>query len=330
MLSPDVRVEGFSAEHWLRLGDLFRAPQAEPDPGAARGGVVALTTSGRLRKLLSTRAGRLDPAAFPWPAALPALAACHNASWAVRLETGSLERFAERFGDRLRRSDSYLSQILELFRALREIEAEGGMEVWPWPISEWPIPHERAVLRVLDAFCPEGRVALVGVFERGDLYTCLAARRTRLGFDALLGADELEAEMGLLSGDWRRDYRFLSQAAERVLGPLSVGCFGELGTFQSLAANAPPGAWAAAVAAQEIVLAPLAPALIVPLGLDAGRVLLASVRGLANRFGAVGVLSSISPSLERGLPIFEDDIKAWLGFDPLRLLTRIMARRQRP
>lgn len=321
-------MEGFSAEQWLRLGDVFRVPQAHPAPGVARGGVVALTTDGRLRKLLSTRTGRLDPREFPWPVPLPELAARYGASWALRLSTGSLERFAERFGDRLRPGDTYLSQILELLRSLRETEADGGMEVWPWPVREWPIPNERAVVRAMDAFCAVGRVALLGVFDRGELYTCLAARRSVLGFDALLGPDELKEEMGLLSGDWRRDYRFLSQAAEKLLGPLSVGCFGELSTFQSLAANAPPGAWAAAVAARDIVVAPLSPAVAVPLGLDAGRVLLESVRGLASRFGAAGVLASLSPSFGGGLPIFEDDIKAWLGFDPLRLLTRIVARRQ--
>jgi len=204
------------------------------------------------------------------------------------------------------------------------------MVVWPWPIADWPIPNERAVVRALDALCPEGRVALLGVFERGELYTCLAARRAAAGFDALLGQDELDGEMGLLSGDWRRDYRFLAQAAERVLGPISVGCFGELFTFQSLAASRAPGAWAAAVAARDIVLAPLATALVVPLGFDAGRVVLESVRGFARRFGALGVLSSLSPNFDRGMPLFEADIRAWLGFDPLRLVLRLMARRQGP
>jgi hypothetical protein len=327
MLSPDVRVEGFSAEQWLRLGELFGAPMAEPDPRAARGGIVAVTTQGRLRKLLSTRTGRLDRSAVPWPLDLPELAARHDASWAVKLTTGSLERLAEQFADRLRPSDSYLSQILELLRALRDIEAEGGLEVWPWPVAEWPIPNERAVVRALDAVCPESRVALIGVFERGELYTALAARRGARGFDAIVGPGEFLPEMGLLSGDWQRDYRFLSEATERLLGPLAIGCFGELYTFQSLAHHAPPGAWAAAVAARDIVLAPITPALAVPLGLDAGRVLLHSMRGLAERLGAKEWLSTFSPNLGRAMPVFEADIKAWLGFDPIKLLARLMGRR---
>lgn len=327
MLSPDVRVEGFSSEQWLRLGEVFGPSSGPREPQLAQGGIVAVTTDGRLRKLLSTRSGRLELATEPWPSTLPELAARHGASWAVKLTTGSLERLAERFAERLRPDDTYLSQILELLRVLQEIEAGGGLEVWPWPVAEWPIPNERAVVRALDALCPEGRVALFGIFERGTLYTALAARRGPRGVDAIVGPGEIEPAMGLLSGDWQRDYRFLSEATERVLGPLAFGCFGELYTFQSLMRNAPAGAWAAAVAARDIVLAPISPALAVPLGLDAGRVLVRSVRDLAERVGAKAWLPSLAPALGKGLPFFETDIKAWLGFDPLRLLSRLMRNR---
>ena len=74
----------------------------------------------------------------------------------------------------------------------------------------------------------------------------------------------------------------------------------------------------------------IAPALVVPLGLDAGRVVLESFRGIAERFGAKGLFSSLSPSFQKGLPMFEDDIKAWLGFDPLRLLARLARRAPHP
>lgn len=332
MLSPDVRVTGFSAEEWLRLAELFRAPPkssvAAPE---ARGGVVAVTTEGRLRKLVATRSGRIDLNGQPWPVPLAELARRNDARWAVELTTGSLERLADRYGSRLRRSDTYLSQMLALLQVLRELETEGGIQLWPWPIAEWPIPTERAVVRVLDALCPSGRAAVIGVFERGELYTCVAARRGKLGFDALFGPGELRDEMGLLSGDWQRDYRFLAQSAERALGPLALGCFGELYTFQELAKSSAPGAWAAAVAARDIILSPVSPALALPLGLDAGRALWSSMRGVADRFGAtewlgaLGARGSWSPTLERGFSLFEADVKAWLGFDPLRLLTRLLA-----
>jgi hypothetical protein len=331
MLSPDVKVEGFSAEEWMRLGLVLRPPaQSEPAERAtaAAGGVVAVTTSGRLRKLVSTREGRLDLAAQPWPLALDELAARHHARWAVELTTGSLERFADRFADRLRPADTYLSQILELLLVLRELEASGELRVWPWPLADWPIPTERACVRALDALCPTGRVALLGVFARGELYTAVAARRGPRGIDAILGPDELRSTMGLLSGDWQRDYRFLAEAAERRVGPVGLGCFGELYTFQSLV-NAPPGSWAQAVAAREIVVTPVTPGVAIPLGLDAGRAVWAQVRGIAERFGAgdwLGAAGRFAPSLDRGLPMFENDVKAWLGFDPLRLLSRLLSK----
>ena len=173
-----------------------------------------------------------------------------------------------------------------------------------------------------------GRVALLGVFARGELYTAIATRRGARGIDALVGPDELRATMGLLSGDWQRDYRFLAEATERTVGPVGLGCFGELYSFQSLS-GAAPGAWSQAVAAREIVLTPVTPGLAIPLGLDAGRAVWAQVRGIAERFGAsewLGAAGRFGPALDRGLPMFENDIKTWLGFDPLRLLSRLLSR----
>ncbi|MFZ5891901.1 MAG: hypothetical protein ACOY0T_12675 [Myxococcota bacterium] len=328
MLSPDVRVEGFSAEEWLRIGHVFSPSQAPVATHARRGGVVALTTEGKLRKLVSTRRGRLEHAAQVWPCELSELAALHEASWAVELTTGSLDLLADRFAERLRPADTYLSQTLEFLFVLRELEASGHVRVWPWPVAEWPIPTERAVVRALDSLCPIGRVALLGVFARGALYSAVAVRRGARGIEAIVGPGELRPHMGLLSGDWQRDYRFLAEATEKVVGPLALGCFGELYTFQSLAGSA-PGSWALAVAGREVVLSPVTPALAVPLGLDAGRAVWASLRGFAERFGAsdwLDAASRLRPAREFGLPAFEADIKAWLGFDPLRLLSRLMAR----
>jgi hypothetical protein len=331
MLSPDVRVEGFTAEEWMRIGHVLRAPARSETRSASLGpvgGVVAVTTSGRLRKLVSTREGRIDLVSHPWPLELSELAARHSARWAIELTTGSLERLADRFADRLRQSDTYLSQVLEFLLVLRELEASRDLTMWPWPVADWPIPTERAFVRALDALCPTGRVALLGVFARGELYTAVAARRGARGIDAIVGPDELRVTMGLLSGDWQRDHRFLAEATERKVGPIGLGCFGELYTFQSLV-NAPAGAWAQAVAAREIVLTPVTPGVAIPLGLDAGRAVWQQVRGIAERFGGADWLSAagrFAPTLERGLPVFENDVKTWLGFDPLRLLSRLMSR----
>jgi hypothetical protein len=313
---------------WLRVGHVFSSPMPAAERKVARGGVVALTTSGKLRKLLSTRRGRLEHSTEVWPCELAELAARHEASWAVELTTGSLDLLADRFAERLRPADTYLSQMLEFLLVLRELEAAGQLRIWPWPVAEWPIPTERAVVRALDSLCPVGRVALLGVFARGALYSAVALKRGSRGIEAIVGPGELTPHMGLLSGDWQRDYRFLAEATEKVVGPLALGCFGELYTFQSLV-GAAPGSWALAVAGREIVLSPVTPALAVPLGLDAGRAVWASLRGFAERMGAADWLEAagrLRPGREFGLPAFEADIKAWLGFDPLRLLSRLLSR----
>jgi hypothetical protein len=331
MLSPDVRVSGFTAEEWQRLAHVVRPPPtkaAANGPSGPSGGVVALTTGERLRKLVSTKLGRLEISGEVWPCPLAELSARHQARWAVELSTGALEHLADRFAERLRPSDTYLSQTLEFFVVLRELESNGELRVFPWPIAEWPVPTERAVVRALDALCPVDRVALLGVFSRGELYTAMAARRGPRGIDAIVGPQALRGFTGLLSGDWQRDYRYLSEAAERALGPLALGCFAELYTFQALS-GASPGSWAAAAAARDVVFAPISPGLAVPLGLDAGRAVWASVRGFAERLGAGSWLSageSLRPAFARGMPAFEEDVKAWLGFDPLRLLARLLAR----
>jgi hypothetical protein len=180
----------------------------------------------------------------------------------------------------------------------------------------------------MDSLCPTGRVAAVGVFERGSLYTALALRRSAQGIDAIVGPDELRPALGLLSGDFRRDAQFLGEAVERVVGPLALGCYGELSTFQALAAAPAPGAWASAVFARDIVIEPASPGVAVPLGLDAGRALLSGVKGLVERFGGGGFMRSdrLLSTLGRGVPLFVDDVQARLGFDPLKLLARLLSR----
>src|SRR5438552_504082 len=110
MISKDVRFEGFSAEDWTRLLDLFRMPRRTE----RRGGVIAVVTGSRLRKLVSTRSGRLDPAAQEWPTPLEALAARHDVRWAIQLHTGALEDAMDRLADRIRPDQDLLAQAMDL------------------------------------------------------------------------------------------------------------------------------------------------------------------------------------------------------------------------
>lgn len=346
MLSPDVRFEDFTHQQWMRLFEVFRPEATDGRADRARaasvaeselpqGGIVAVTTGTTLRKLVSTRTGRIDPSAQPWPEPLSALALRHGARWAVEFSAFALDELMERFGERLARGQDYLTQILEFVRILRELEVERALVVYPTKISDWPIPSERAVLRAFDLLCAPGKCAVLGVFESGELATCLVARRGTRGFDRVIGPDGLVHEMGLLSGDFRRDHRHLAAAVEKEIGPVSVGCYGEISTFKRLSSGDEAGAWARAVAAQDVIVSPVTPALALPLGVDAGRAAFRELRTLANRFGAGHWFSSQSPiaealgKLER--PAWLDqDVRDFLGFDPWQLFVTLFSRTRRP
>jgi hypothetical protein len=326
----------------VRLAEVFRAPIAtvgeDPEPAETvappatrRGGVIALTTAARLRKLLSTERGRLDPKEQPWPEPLADLAERHSARWAAEIHTGALDELMERVGERLRREDDTLTQIILFTNVFRELEAEGKISVYPMRPKSWPVPREKVVLRALDALCPNQKSMLLGVFDEGEVFTAILARRNGSGFDLILGPEKLRSEMGLISGDWRRDYRHLTRAAEAEAGELALGCFGELETLKQLVDSPAPGAWAAAVASRDIILSPAVPAVAIPLGIDVGRAAFVAVRGLAERMGAGAWLSSdgpIGPALGklRELTGVEGDVTQLIGFDPIAILKKLFSR----
>ena len=154
MLTRDVSFEGYTHAQWVLLAEAFRPlavrrradDQAiEGDDGVPRrpaGGLVAVTTGSTLRKLVSTRTGRIDVREQPWPESLESLASRHGARWAAELSAGALDEVADRFAERLSRSQDLLAQALELFGILRELEAERAISVWPWRIADWPVPSD--------------------------------------------------------------------------------------------------------------------------------------------------------------------------------------------
>ncbi len=311
-------------------------PRADNDPAlCASGGLIVLTSGRRLLKLLHTERGRQDPHQQSFPAPLSVLADRYGARWAIEIQQGALEDLMERFGERLSPKDELLHQGLKLLAISRELEAEGRITSFPRRISEWPVPSERMLLRAFDALCHVRQVVLVGVFRAGELYTCLAARRAEFGLDWIVGPELLRERMGLLSGDWTRDYRHLLRATEEVVGPVAVGCFGEYATLRKLVTSAEPGEFAQAIAARELVVSPVVPALAVPLGLDVGRAVLSSLRGLAAKLsdrdfsGPSAAFSSALGRFQQILPA-SVDIPALLGFDPLDLLKKLTSRNSPP
>src|SRR5262249_57082137 len=119
-----------------------------------------------------------------------------------------------------------VDQALSLALMVREMIEEGSIESWPRRLRNVPAPTTAMVRRALDATCEDGKCIALGTFQDGDLWTALIARRRGNGFDVLAGPYDLRASIGLLSGDWRRDQRFLVEAIEDAYGELSLGLFG--------------------------------------------------------------------------------------------------------
>lgn len=330
MLHRDVVFEGWTATDWSRLVALFEPVRKEPrEPSAPQGGIVAVHDRGRLRKLVHTRAGRLDTASEPWPVALADLAARHHASWAFAMQLGALDELMERFGARARREDDLTAQTLSVAGIVRELMQERLLESWPRRLEGVPIPAGAIVESTLDALCPNGSAMVVGLFDRGEPWTAIALSR-RFGLvDRIVGPDALRADMGLLSGDWRRDYRHLARAVELHVAPIALGCFTEVATLRALEVDPSPGAWARAVAVRDVIVSPLPPALAIPLGFDAARASFAAVRKLAERFDPIGVVPPLADAVVRTLREAMEALeprREGKTFDPLDALRRILSR----
>ncbi len=328
MLTADVRFEGWTTETWTRFLDLWR-PRAPPDRELTRprGGVIAIHEDGNLRKLIHTRLGRLDPRG-PWPVSLAELADVHHASWALSARAGALEDVMDRFGARLRRQDDITSQALLAAAIFREMIQEGAIERWPTRLQGVPTPSEAVVRRALDTLCPDGYAMVLGLFRGGELWTAATARRRGQGFDLLAGPEELRPRIGLLSGDWRRDYRHVARAVEEEYAPLAMGCFAEVERFRELQVDAHPGAWGKASLVRDLVLSPMPVGVRLALGADGARF---AFEGFRTLVGKSDSLRRLEPLMLRarqriGAAVGDRDVSQTLGFDPLEVL-RVLLRR---
>lgn len=328
MLSADVRFEGFTATDWTRLLSLFqprRAGGEARDPDRPRGGVVAVHEGATLRKMFHTEVGRLrlDDAQRDFPMSVEELARRNHASWGATIEVGALDDIMEGFGARARRGDDLITQLVLLLELAQAELISGRIELWPHRMKGVPIPSPAVVSGTIDSICPPGKTMLFGLFEAGELWTSVALRRSARGFDRIVGPDEVRGDMGLLAGDWRRDYRHLARAIEERCSPLALGCFAEVATIRKLEVDPTPGAWARAAAVRDLILSPVPPALAIPLGLDAGRAALSALRSVALRFDPIGI---VGPTLDRLKEVTDRDVEQVLGFHPLELLRKLLSR----
>jgi hypothetical protein len=329
VLTPDVRFEGWTTDDWLRFLHLWK-PRAQADREATRprGGVIAIHEGRRVRKLLHTHKGRIDPPRDPWPIALGELAAANEASWALAAHVGALDEVMERFGGRARRGQDLAQQALDLVAIVQGMVQEGAIDHWPRRLRGVPPPNEAMVRRAMDSLCPPGLAIALGMFKEGELWTAFVARRRGANFDVIAGPDELRSEMGLLAGDWRRDYRHLARAVEDRYAPLAFGCFAEVETFRALQMDARPGAWSRAMLVRDVILSPIPMAVGLALGVDGARYAFDHVRVITDRLDPFGFLDPVLRGVRArlGAAAGTKDVSGTLGFDPMAALRALLKR----
>ena len=184
------------------------------------------------------------------------------------------------------------------------------------------------VKRALDTLCPHGQAIGLGMFKDGELWTSFVARRRGASFDLIAGPDELRSSMGLLSGDWRRDYTHLVEAMEERYAPLAFGCFAEVETFRDLQVDARPGAWGRAFTVRDVILSPIPVAVGVAIAADGARGFFEHARVLTARFDPFGFVDPLVRSLRArlGAAAGDKDVPAVLGFDPMAALRVLLKR----
>ena len=235
----------------------------------------------------------------------------------------------ERFGARVRRGDDALTQALLLFGGFRELLDEGAVVSHPRRLKGVPVPTRAVVDRAIDSVVPAGRCALLALYERGELWTSMVLRRslqTPARFDVIAGPAQLRREMGLLSGDFRRDYRHLVDAVEAIYAPVSVGLHAEVDSFRSLITSAGKGDWARAVAMRDVVVSPVPLGLAIPLGLDATRGALEFVARMAKQIDPIGVVQPLLRAFGAALPALPPASGTTTRFDPLDVLRKLLNR----
>jgi hypothetical protein len=329
VLTPDVRFEGWTTEDWNRFLHLWK-PRAPTDQEATRprGGVIVIHDGRRIRKVLHTHKGRLEIPRGAWPMPLGDLADDSAASWALSAHVGALDEVMERFGARARRGQDLVDQALDLVAIVRSMIAEGAIDHWPRRLRGFPPPTDAMVRRAMDSLCPPGLTIALGMFKEGQLWTSFVARRRGSLFDVIAGPDELRSEMGLLAGDWRRDYRHLARAVEDRYAPLAFGCFAEVETFRQLQMDARPGAWGRAMLVRDVILSPIPVAVGLALGVDGARFALDNLRVVTNRLDPFGFLDPMLRGVRArlGSAAGAKDVSGTLGFDPMAALRALLKR----
>ena len=238
-----------------------RAPRRTGSPRGRAGASSSSTRTGRSSSSCTRRRGRLDPACPPWArrsrstdarsrcgrGSPSALAAAGEGS-PRELGPGHAPRRPRRGHGALRGARPPRRRPHGAGAAARRHRARddrrGRHRVVAAAAARAPGADARRWCAVRSTPC--ARTAALSPWASSideGLWTSFVARRREGAFDVIAGPDELRPALGLLSGDWRRDYRHLARAVEDRYAPLGLGCFAEVTRFRALQTDARPGAW---------------------------------------------------------------------------------------
>lgn len=282
MFAPGVRFEGWDAVAYARLTSLFR--QDPPPSREGLGGVLVLSDGDRVLAAVHSARGVLNIGdAAPEAGALAAWVEQTDSRWGISVNPAGLDALRSQVRERLSSRSTTLDSWLALARVAHELTAQGIVGLWPSPHRTIAPPAAGVLGRTVGFVVPDGHCVALALFHAESIYTGCVIRSSKAGFDVVAGPKSFVETAGMLSGDWRRDYRLLNQAAEELYGPVALGCYAETNTLDRLADTSGARAWAAALAMREVIVSPAPAAFTLGLGVGAVRTALRDMADMGRR-----------------------------------------------
>jgi len=266
MISEDFAFFGFDEVSWDRLVSLFLGERAT---GRPRGVLVVLVDGDRVPiASFHTLAGSVDPATLPSLSDLEAVCAATAAGACIVTRERAIADLERYLAEPLDPTQDFATRVMRFAHVVRELGNGNWLRIWPNPVPDLLLAAAPATKSALDYLLPDGRSAVLGVFDEGELWTGAVLRRRAGSVDVFAGPGAIAQWAGPLGGAWRRDQRVLTRAVERELGSVHIGLFLELATARALFAGERAGDWAIAYASRALIVQPLPAYAAAGLGID--------------------------------------------------------------
>ena len=257
MIDDDFAFFGFDEISWDRLVALLLGERVGA-PKDRRGVLIIVADErGHPAATFHTVQGKIDPRALPPTTDLGALCSATEAGACIVLRERAMAGFADYLAEPLDGDEDFAARVMRFVRVVHELGNGNLLRVWPNPLLDLFLPAAPAAAPAADVLLPEDHAVVLGVFERGELWTGAVLRRRGKRFDTLAGPSAMIDWTGPLGGDWRRDLRLIVRGVARELGVVHAGLFMELPTARSIFIERQAGGWALAYAMRNLLVHPL-------------------------------------------------------------------------